>query len=186
MSLDNIPRACNAVEISSKLLSESTEQELSNVLTSHRERFGGTAGLGCLKSGSPQPPMSDIIDSLSYKLEDLEENPDEISIPKETIDEINKEYSRFIERKSNIIDILKDFHKRITSEVDEIKFPSLSKYLASKCGSILNNDHETIICNICNTFEAPNNKSLSAHKRSCKKKYCNSSIDSNIVIDTKP
>ena len=65
MSLDNIPRACNAVEISSKLLSESTEQELSNVLTSHRERFGGTAGLGCLKSGSPQPPMSDIIDSLS-------------------------------------------------------------------------------------------------------------------------
>jgi hypothetical protein len=129
---------------------------------------------------------TDIIDSLSYKLEDLEENPDEISIPKETIDEINKEYSRFIERKSNIIDILKDFHKRITSEVDEIKFPSLSKYLASKCGSILNNDHETIICNICNTFEAPNNKSLSAHKRSCKKKYCNSSIDSNIVIDTKP
>jgi len=129
---------------------------------------------------------TDIIDSLSYKLEDLEEDPDEISIPKETIDEINKEYSRFIERKSNIIDILKDFHKRITSEVDEIKFPSLSKYLASKCGSILNNDHETIVCNICNTFEAPNNKSLSAHKRSCKKKHCNSTIDSNIVIDTNP
>ena len=129
---------------------------------------------------------TDIVDSLSYKLEDLEENPDEISIPKETIDEINKEYSRFIERKSNIIDILKDFHKKITSEVDEIKFPSLSKYLASKCGSILNNDHETIVCNICNTFEAPNNKSLSAHKRSCKKKHCNSTIDSNIVIDTNP
>ena len=128
---------------------------------------------------------TDIIDSLSYKLEDLEENPDEISIPKETIDEINKEYSRFIERKSNIIDILKDFHKRITSEVDEIKFPSLSKYLASKCGSILNNDHETIICNICNTFEAPNNKSLSAHKRGCRKKHCSNSTDSNIVIDTK-
>jgi len=65
MSLDNIPRACNAVEISSKLLSESTEQELSNVLTSHRERFGGTAGPGCLKSGSPQRPMSEIIDAIS-------------------------------------------------------------------------------------------------------------------------
>ena len=82
---------------------------------------------------------TDIIDSLSYKLAELEEGVDEIYIPKEIIEEINKEYSRFIERKSSIIDILKDFHKKINNEVDEIKFPCLSKYLVSKCGSILNN-----------------------------------------------
>ena len=99
---------------------------------------------------------TDIIDSLSYKLAELEEGVDEIYIPKEIIEEINKEYSRFIERKSSIIDILKDFHKKITNEVDEIKFPCLSKYLVSKCGSILNNEHETIVCNICNKFEATN------------------------------
>jgi len=127
---------------------------------------------------------TDIIDSLSYKLEELEENPDEISIPKDTLDEINKEYAKFIERKSSIIDILKDFHKKIISEVDEIKFPSLSKYLVSKCGSILNNEHEIIICNICNKFEATSNKSLSAHQRGCKRKHANASSDSNIVIDT--
>ena len=55
-SLDNVPRACNAVEISFvKLLSEPTEQELSNVLTSHRKRFGGI----------PTAPLSDIIDAFS-------------------------------------------------------------------------------------------------------------------------
>ena len=127
---------------------------------------------------------TDIIDSLSYKLAELEEGVDEIYIPKEIIEEINKEYSRFIERKSSIIDILKDFHKKITNEVDEIKFPCLSKYLVSKCGSILNNEHETMVCNICNKFEATNNRSLGAHQKGCKKKHTNSKNDSNIVVNT--
>mgnify|MGYP000883413327 FL=1 len=127
---------------------------------------------------------TDIIDSLSYKLAELEEGIDEIYIPKEIIEEINKEYSRFIERKSSIIDILKDFHKKITNELDEIKFPCLSKYLVSKCGSILNNEHKTIVCNICNKFEATNNRSLGAHQKGCKKKHYNSKNDSNIVVNT--
>ena len=127
---------------------------------------------------------TDIIDSLSDRLAELEEDVDEICIPKETLDEINKEYSRFIERKSSIIDILKDFHKKITNEVDEIKFPCLSKYLVSKCGSILNNENETIICNICNKFEATNNRSLGAHQKGCKRKHKTLQNDSNIVVNT--
>ena len=126
----------------------------------------------------------DIIDSLSEKLTEFEEDVDEICIPKETLDEINKEYSRFIERKLSIIDILKDFHKKITSEVDEIKFPCLSKYLVSKCGTILNNENETILCNICNKFEATNNRALSAHQKACKKKFKSLQNDSNIIINT--
>ena len=127
---------------------------------------------------------TDIIDSLSDRLAELDEDVDEICIPKETLDEINKEYSRFIERKSSIIDILKDFHKKITNEVDEIKFPCLSKYLVSKCGSILNNENETIICNICNKFEATNNRSLGAHQKGCKRKHKTLQNDSNIVVNT--
>ena len=94
----------------------------------------------------------DIIDSLSEKLAALEEDSEEICIPKETIDEINREYSKYIERKSAIIDLLKDFHKKINNELDEMKFPCLSKYLVSKCGTILNNENETILCNICITI----------------------------------
>jgi len=126
----------------------------------------------------------DIIDSLSEKLTEFEEDVDEICIPKEILDDINKEYSRFIERKLSIIDILKDFHKKITCEVDEIKFPCLSKYLVSKCGSILNNENETMLCNICNKFEATNNRALSAHQKACKKKFKSLQHDSNIVINT--
>jgi len=126
----------------------------------------------------------DIIDSLSDRLAELEEDVDEICIPKETLDDINKEYSRFIERKSSIIDILKDFQKKINAEVDEIKFPCLSKYLVSKCGSILNNENEIIICNICNKFEATNNRSLGAHQKGCRKKHKALQNDSNIVINT--
>ena len=127
---------------------------------------------------------TDIIDSLSYKLADLEEDADEISIPKDILEEINKEYSHFIERKASIIDILKDFHKKITNEVDEIKFPCLSKYLVSKCGSILNNENEKIICNICNKFEATNNRSLGAHQKGCKRKHNQDKIEYNIAIQT--
>ena len=127
---------------------------------------------------------TDIIDSLSCKIEEIEEDPDQISIPKETLDDINKEYAKFIERKSSIIDISKDFHKKLISEVEDIKFPSLSKYLVSKCGSILNNEHETIICSICNKFEATSNKSLSAHQRGCKKKYASMNNEPSIVINT--
>jgi len=126
----------------------------------------------------------DIIDSLSDRLAELEEDIDEICIPKEVLDDINKEYSRFIERKSSIIDILKDFQKKINAEVDEIKFPCLSKYLVSKCGSILNNENETIICNICNKFEATNNRSLGAHQKGCRRKHKTLQNDSNIVVNT--
>jgi len=126
----------------------------------------------------------DIIDSLSEKLAALEEDSEEICIPKETIDEINREYSKYIERKSAIIDLLKDFHKKINNELDDMKFPCLSKYLVSKCGTILNNENETIICNICNKFEATNNRSLSAHQKGCKRKQKLSQKEDNIVVDT--
>ena len=125
---------------------------------------------------------TDIIDSLSGKLSEIEETVDDISISKEIIDDINKEYSQFIERKHSIIEIVKEFTKKMTNEVEDIKFPSLSKFLVSKCGNILNNENEVIICNICNQFQASNNKALSAHQRACKKK--NIQNTSNINIKT--
>ena len=125
---------------------------------------------------------TDIIDSLSGKLSEIEETVDDISISKEIIDDINKEYSQFIERKHHIIEIVKEFTKKMTNEVEDIKFPSLSKFLVSKCGNILNNENEVIICNICNQFQASNNKALSAHQRACKKK--NIQNTSNINIKT--
>ena len=98
------------------------------------------------------------------------------------LDEINIEYSSFIDRKSTMIDILKDFQKKLTYEINEMKFPTLSKLIISKCGNILNDENGELICNTCNIFRAKNNKSLSTHKRYCKGNTNNN--DDNIVIQT--
>jgi hypothetical protein len=124
---------------------------------------------------------ADIIDSLSDKLSEIEDSNEIISIPQEVLDDINKEYATFIERKSKIIEYSKEFIKKLSTDVDDIKFPSLSKYLSMKCGSILND--ETITCDICHQFKANSNKALAAHKRACKRKYSQNN-NSNIVINT--
>ena len=51
-------------------------------------------------------------------------------------------------------------------------------------GSILNNENEIIICNICNKFEATNNRSLGAHQKGCRRKHNTLQNDSNVVVDT--
>lgn len=124
---------------------------------------------------------ADIIDSLSDKLSEIEDSNEIISIPQEVLDDINKEYATFIERKSKIIEYSKEFIKKLSTDVDDIKFPSLSKYLSTKCGSILND--ETITCDICHQFKANNNKALAAHKRACKRKLSQVN-NTNIVINT--
>jgi hypothetical protein len=124
----------------------------------------------------------DIIDSLSCKLLSIEDNTCENTISKEELDEINREYSSFTLRKSAIIDILKDFQKKILCEVEEIKFPTLSKYLTTKYGAILNDENEKITCNLCNIFKASNNKSLAAHQRGCNKKFAKQHDIGNIEI----
>ena len=126
---------------------------------------------------------ADIIDSLSDKLSEIEDSNEIISIPQEVLDDINKEYATFIERKSKIIEYSKEFIKKLSTDVDDIKFPSLSKYLSMKCGSILND--ETITCDICHQFKANSNKALAAHKRACKRKQSQIN-NSNIVINTQP
>jgi len=126
---------------------------------------------------------ADIIDSLSDKLSEIEDSNEIISIPQEVLDDINKEYATFIERKSKIIEYSKEFIKKLSTDVDDIKFPSLSKYLSMKCGSILND--ETITCDICHQFKANSNKALAAHKRACKRKHSQIN-NSNIVINTQP
>ena len=70
----------------------------------------------------------DIIDHLSVKIQDL--NIDENhNISKELLDNINEEYKRFLDHKEGIIQITKDFQKKIVSQVDELKLPNLDKYL---------------------------------------------------------
>ena len=79
------------------------------------------------------------------------------------------------------IEVLKETNKKLLANIEDIKFPSLSKLLTQKCGTILNNENKAIICSICNKFSATNNKSLAAHQRGCKRKNAKSEC---LAIDT--
>jgi len=108
----------------------------------------------------------DIIDSLSIKLAEFnDEDDEENTISKETIDDINTEYQSFIEQKETMHTILRDFNKRMGNQIECFSLPSVEKYLGTKFASTIKKGFN---CNICNKFSAPSNKSLSAHMRACK------------------
>ena len=126
----------------------------------------------------------DVIDNLSEKF-NLIENEDEIeyAISDDVLKEINKEYSIFIDKKLALIESIKENNKKTLNLIEDVKFPSLSKFLTQKCGNILNNENQKIICSICNKFEAQNNKSLAAHQRGCKKRMQIKNED-KIIVNT--
>jgi len=109
---------------------------------------------------------TDIIDYLYDKVQELNTGESN-NISKEILDDINDEYQTFISQRETTITILKDFQKKMMTQLESIKLPSLDKYLDSKYASTKPNLYS---CDICNEFIGSNKQSLSAHKRGCKKR----------------
>lgn len=125
----------------------------------------------------------DIIDNFSEKLAIIEYGEkDSYSLDEDTFEAILKEYNDFVQKKLMFIDTFKDSQKRLLALIDDIQFPCLKKFITQKHGSIMNNDCQKITCNICNNFDAVNNKSLAAHQRGCRKKMAQRK-DDTIVVD---
>jgi hypothetical protein len=108
----------------------------------------------------------DIIDNLYSKLGDLNKNETH-TIPKDILDEINREYNLFIHQKETISNTLKESHKKILMQLDDLKIPSLDKFLSTKYSSI---QKQGFKCNLCNSFTVSTLKGLAAHKRGCSRK----------------
>lgn len=112
----------------------------------------------------------DIIDNLSSKLDDFIED-EETVISKEILEEINSEYHEFAIKKDALIGITKEYAKKSIQNLEELKFPSLEKYLSNhfasalKINTKLNNQYT---CELCNKYVCSTKKSLSAHQRGCK------------------
>jgi hypothetical protein len=115
----------------------------------------------------------DIIDNLSVKLEDLNEYDENNTISKEILDDINAEYQVFIQNKETMMTVLRDFNKKMSSQIEDIKFPELDKYLSQKYAFVKS---RCFTCELCNTFTAGSKQSLSAHKRGCVKKHPTSNV----------
>lgn len=114
----------------------------------------------------------DIIDNLSSKMEELDFTEDENTISKEVLEEVNREFQAFAIQKDVLVGLVKDSNKKMLQQIDDMKFPSLDRYLSTKFASNANvtklsNQYR---CEICNVFLANSIKSMSAHKRGCCKK----------------
>jgi regulator of sigma D len=120
-------------------------------------------------------PAIEIIDILSAKIKQYSgtisgSEGDMITelIEKNVLDEINKEYQLFVSQKEAIIQGLRESQRKVVSQIEEFKFPSLDRYLSSKFTAPMpRNGHK---CDLCKTFMANNLKALAAHKRGCARK----------------
>ena len=108
----------------------------------------------------------DIIDHLSVRIKEL--NLDHANrISDDMLHDINQEYQAFISQKEALATILKDFHKKMSTQIEDLKMPVLDKYLEPKYGSVKSN---IFTCDICGIQSYTNKQSLAAHKRGCAKK----------------
>lgn len=117
----------------------------------------------------------DIIDNLSPKLELLITNSpisnDNLQIENEVLKSINNEYQTFINEKISMIELCKTFNKELLSKLENMAFPNLDKLLTPHFSNIVTLNTNILLCDICNKFEASNNRSLNRHKSSCIKKH---------------
>ena len=112
----------------------------------------------------------DIIDNLSSKLNQYKtRKEDDFIIPIDVMDNINEEYQLFISQKIAVVDVFKEHQKKVLSQIDELRFPSLDKLLSVKYqGPVAKTG---IKCDLCKSYFANNRKALAAHKRGCARKY---------------
>jgi hypothetical protein len=121
----------------------------------------------------------DIIDHLSPKLKDFHTDDDGYSISKDILDDINVDYQSFIAQKESLLTVLRDFTKRMNTHIEELSLPSLDRYLEPKYAYVKD---RLFKCELCNDFNGKSKQALSAHKRGCKKKQTQNSLQSNGAV----
>jgi hypothetical protein len=117
----------------------------------------------------------DIIDNLNMKFRQFKsQQDDDCSIPKDVLDTINNEYQLFLSQKTAVVELFKENQKKVLSQIDEIRFPSLDKFLSTKYSAPI--QKPGLKCDMCKSFNANNLKALAAHKRGCARKQTNSIV----------
>jgi len=95
------------------------------------------------------------------------------NIPKDILDEINRDYQSFITQKEFLLSTLKESHKKLIGQIDDMRFVALDKYLSTRYSCCKKQGY---ICNLCNSFTVSTLKGLAAHKRGCNRKLSGVSL----------
>ena len=113
----------------------------------------------------------DIVEHFKSKIDETFDNENDCLIDKDTLNEINREFSNYINQKSNMVKLLRDFNDKMSFSINELKIPTLEKYLSSKFAS--SSIQSDTLCKYCEKFIP---KSLLQHYRYCSAK--------NVIVST--
>jgi hypothetical protein len=108
-----------------------------------------------------------IIDNLYPKLQQISNiTKSGTVIKKELMDAINYEYQTFLSQKENLLQLHKEYNKKLQSMLDELKLPSLQTLLNKNYASLQNQEW---VCEVCGeSFNLK--KGLLLHKRKHREK----------------
>jgi len=123
----------------------------------------------------------DIIDYFKSTLDDSGRAVgDTLSIDKDILDDINKEYQLFIASKLTHVKTIKDFQQKLIAQVEDFKLPNLDQYLSKLYAtSASKND----VCEFCG-YAAKNSRALVAHYRGCTQKKQSLGASNTLSFDT--
>lgn len=119
----------------------------------------------------------DIIDNLTNKIKQLNNNDTTTEISNNTLQIINEQYQRFINKKDAILYQINDNTKKIIESIKELEIGELNNILLN---TFTNTKINNFKCELCNIYIGATNKSLSNHKRYCKHKII---LDENSTDD---
>ena len=122
----------------------------------------------------------DIIDNISSKMRQFKpSHMEDCAIPKDMLDSINNEYQIFVSQKAAVVEVFKESQKKVLTQIDEFRFPTLDKFLSTKYSAPI--QKPGLKCDLCKSFCGNNLKALAAHKRGCIRKNLISPITVNVA-----
>lgn len=123
-----------------------------------------------------------IIENLSMKLKDINENKNEGNvISDDDMMEINNDYRFFLEQKNELLLTCNEFNTKIKSQIQSIEMKTLNKFLGTKYATEKNTD---FFCEACN-MSFKNARALKAHQRGTKCKLAKKDDEiQNIIVKT--
>jgi hypothetical protein len=122
----------------------------------------------------------DIIDHFKGTINDSGRTIGEtLSIDKDLLDEINKDYQMFATNKLSHIKTIKDCQQKLLAQVEDFKIPILDNYLSRLYAS---SSSKNDLCEYCG-YVAKNSRALVAHYRGCaqKKQSANGEVLNNSI-----
>jgi hypothetical protein len=109
----------------------------------------------------------DVIDNLSRVYKSYNGNDSNIKITKEQLIEINDEYTKFIENRQALVDVIHDFQSKIMQQIDTLEMPNVKNILCN----IDTEQSNSNVCHICKEYSNINKHKFGAHLRWCRKRH---------------